>query len=160
MNASTATTLRVLGLWLHLLAVVVWVGATVGWMLVLLIERPWDGADEEAAWLERLGRRVCTVGWEALFVIVLTGIFNLLPRGQSGRLLDSAYLIPLLIKQSLVGGMVGLQLWQHGWLLPKLGNASAESGAVHESRQLMVGASGGLVALAAGAIWIGLSLRF
>lgn len=160
MNASAVTTLRVLGLWLHLLAVVVWVGGMVGWVFVLLTERPWDGSDEETAWLERLGRRVCTVGWEALFVIVLTGIFNLLPRGQSGRLFDAAYLIPLLIKLSLVGGMIGLQLWQHGWLVPRLGDASGESGAISRTRQLMLGASGGLVALAAGALWIGLSLRF
>lgn len=160
MSASAVTTLRVLGLWLHLLAVVVWVGGKVGWMLVLFTEKVWNGEKGGAAWLERLGRRICTVGWEALFVIVLTGIFNLLPRGQSGRLFDSAYLTPLLIKLSLVGGMVGLQLWQHGWLVPTLGNASSGSGAVRETRQLMLVASGGLVALAAGALWIGLSLRF
>lgn len=160
MNASAVTTLAVLGLWLHLLAVVVWVGSMVGWIFVLLTKTPWDGSEGGSPWLERLGRRVCTVGWEALFVIVLTGIFNLLPRVQSGRLFDAAYLTPLLIKLSLVGGMIGLQLWQHGWLVPRLGNASGELGAISRIRQLMLGASGGLVALAAGALWIGLSLRF
>ena len=154
------STLRVLGLWLHLLAVVVWVGSTVGWILVLLSE----GASEESADRHRrteiLGRRIYTVGWEAIFVIVLTGIFNLLPRVESGRLIDPDYYTPLIVKLSLLLGMIALQAWQHGWLVSSLGAEEANEGSRSRARRGMLVASCLLVALGAGALWVGVSLRF
>lgn len=158
MSAVSVATFRVLGLWLHLLAVVVWAGAMLGWMLVLLSEVPAEKGGAE--WLEGFGRRVCTVGWEALFVILLTGIFNLLPRVQSGRLFDSAYTTPLLIKLSLVGGMTGLQLWQHGWVVPELGVEAENSPEWKSARHSAITATTLFLVLAAGALWIGVSLRY
>lgn len=158
MTAVSVGTFRVLGLWLHLLAVVVWMGATLGWILVLLSGRSLDGGGE--LWLEQFGRRVCTVGWEALFVIVLSGIFNLLPRVESGRFFESAYLTPLLMKLSLVGGMVGLQLWQHGWLVPKLGSENRGSDALRKARDTALVGAIVFVGIAAGVLWLGVSLRY
>lgn len=153
-------TLRSLGLWLHLLAIVVWVGGMVGWMLVLLTAGTTGGSDAEPPWIETLGRRIFTLGWEALLVLVLTGIFNLLPRVQSGRLLEPTYYTPLLIKLTLVAGMIGLQLWQHQWLMPRLGKGADRTERLHAARKYSVIASGIFVVLAAGALWIGVQLRF
>lgn len=158
MCAFTVGTLRVLGLWLHLVAVVLWIGATVGWMLVLLTGKPSNGA--QPGWLEHLGRRVCTVGWEAVFVIILTGIFNLLPRVESGRFFESAYLSPLLMKLILVGGMIGLHLWQHKWLVPKLGSESMGSIDRRRARYSSLVAAVVFLVMAAGVLWLGVSLRY
>lgn len=158
MSPFDATTFRVFGLWLHLSAVVVWVGAILGWLLVLL---PYAGGRASEALpqtLETLGRRVYTVGWEALFVVVLTGIFNLLPQARSGRLLESDYLTPLMIKLGLVGGMVGLQVWQHGWLVSTVGGGEREE-EFRQACHLITVASGLFLVLAAAAVWMGIQLR-
>lgn len=146
-------TLRILSLWLHLLAVVVWVGGAVGWMMILVtVER----SIAESPWMENFGRRVLTLGWEALGVIVITGLFNLLPRVQSGAFFEPAYRTPLLIKLGLVGAMIGIQLWQHARIVPHLG----ETGSWGQTRTYSVIATVLFGLLAAGVIWIGISLRF
>lgn len=159
MSASDVATFRILGLWLHLLAIVAWAGGMLGWGFVLAtVEFP-DGADGGSSWLEVLGRRVCVLGWEALFVLLLTGIFNLLPRVESGLLFEPSYRNPLLIKLGLVGAMAGLQLWQHGWLVPRLGTEARDRDEWSRLRRSILTAAGGIVVLAAVALWMGVRLR-
>lgn len=159
MSASDVATFRVLGLWLHLLAVVAWAGGMLGWGLVLTTIHSSDGTGGESSWLEVLGRRVCVLGWEALFVILLTGIFNLLPRVESGLLFEPSYRNPLLIKLGLVGAMAGLQLWQHGWLVPRLGTEDRDRDDWGRLRRSLLTAASGVVVLAAVALWMGVRLR-
>lgn len=151
--------LRILGLWLHLLAIVVWVGTTIGWAIVLVTEAS-SGKDVEVKpWVERLGRRVYTIGWEAVVVVVLTGLFNLLPRVDSGRLFETGYVSSFLVKLSLVVGMVGIQFWQHMWLVPALSWTGDDESPEKTRRRLLFG-SAIFALLAAGALWFGLRLRF
>lgn len=149
---------RVFVLWLHLLAVVVWVGGAFFWGLVLLTGR--EKTRTEAPWIERLGRRFYTVGWEALGVLVLTGLFNLIGRVQTGVFFQSAYLTPLLIKLALVAGMAGVQGWQHFGLLPRVTSAATGDTSLPRWRRRMLIASGLFLGLAAGVIWMGVRLRY
>lgn len=143
---------RVFGMWLHLLAVVIWVGGAFFWVIVLLTRRR-SRKHEDILWIETLGRRFYVISWEALGLLVLTGLFNLIPRIQTGMFFQSAYFTPLLIKLGLVAGMVGIQLWQHFGLLPR---RAAEG---TRWRRLMLVASGVFLALAAGALWVGVWLH-
>lgn len=149
--------LRDIALWLHLLAIVVWVGGAFFWAIVLFTRKtPPDPGDGDP-WLERLGRRVYTVGWEALGLVVLTGLFNLVLRVQTGAFFRADYQRTLGIKLILVIGMILLQLWQHFGLLPQW-TASQEPSWTKERRSLLV-TSGVVLVLAAGALWCGVQLH-
>lgn len=144
-------------LWLHLLAVVVWVGGVFFWTIVLFTrELP---SDEANSWLETLGRRVYTIGWEALGLIVLTGLFNLVVRVQTGVFFQADYQRTLGTKLVLVGGMVALQLWQHFGLLPRLATAQADEASRSNGRRSLLVTSGLVLLLAAGALWFGVQLH-
>lgn len=151
--------LRILGIWLHLSAIVVWIGVTIGWILVLVTDTPSVPTGPEERSIARLGRRVYTIGWEALFVVVLTGLFNLLPRVDSGRLFEPSYFFLLLVKVSFVVGMVGIQFWQHLWLVPNLRGEGGKRRFRRSRRDVLIG-SAVFILLAAGALWCGVRLRF
>lgn len=146
-------------LWLHLLAVVVWMGGMLFLGLALCAESTAKPGREDPAWATTLGRRVYVIGWEALGVIVLTGIFNLIGRmGVDGRL-QSEYITLLLIKLSLIAGMAGVQLWQQFGILPQLAAVAASEDAWAGWRRRMLVASAVFLALAAGTIWMGVRLH-
>lgn len=152
--------LRVLALWLHLLAIVVWIGGTFYWALTLYAERRAEHDRDFPARLEAMGRRMYTIGWEALGVIVITGLFNLIDAARTGVLFRSIYLTPFLIKIGLVVGMVGVQLWQHVGLLPRVPKARSSGSDWARWRRRMLIASGVFLMLAGGVMWIGLQLRY
>lgn len=148
-----------IALWGHLLGVVVWVGGVFFWTLVLFTRELPTNPDEADPWLETLGRRVYTIGWEALGLIVLTGLFNLIARVRTGAFFQADYQSLLVIKLSLVAGMVALQLWQHFGLLPRLGAAQADEASRSNGRRPLLLTSGLVLLLAAGALWFGVQLH-
>lgn len=142
-------------LWLHLLAIVAWVGGAFFWTVVLFTRKTPPNPSDGALWLERLGRRAYTVGWEALGVIVLTGLFNLVLRVRRGGFFQADYQRTLGIKLVLVTGMVLIQLWQHFGLLPRLTSSQDRA----RSRRYLLVTSGVVLVLAAGALWCGVQLH-
>lgn len=151
--------LREVVLWLHLLAVVGWVGGAFFWTLVLVTWEPPPNPDDEDPWVETLGRRVYTVGWEALGLIVLTGLFNLVLRVRTGGFFQADYQRTLGIKLVLVAGMILVQLWQHFGLLPRLARARSNGDAWEKERRSLLVTSGIVLVLAAGALWFGVQLH-
>lgn len=146
-------------LWLHLLAVVVWVGGACFWPIVLFTRKAPPSPGDGDPWLERLGRRLYTVGWEALGVLILTGLFNLTLRVRSGAFFQAEYQRSLGIKLTLVVGTVLVQLWQHFGLLPRLADGSSGKASWDEGRRFLLATSGFFLVLAAGALWFAVQLH-
>lgn len=151
--------LRHIGLWLHLLAVTVWVGSIFSWTLLLALWTSPKSGSGTAPSLVALGRTFYVAGWEALGLLAVTGLLNLLPRIRSGLLFEDPYLSSLLTKMGLLGGMIALQLWQHFGLLPQLKAAQPNDERWQYLRRVLLGTSGALLTLAAGAVWMGVQLH-
>lgn len=152
-------TLREVALWVHLLAVVVWVGGAFFWTLVLLVQKAPPTPAGNGSRLAALGRRVFVLGWEALGVLVLTGLLNLTLRVRTGGFFEPGFQRALGIKLALVAGMALVQLWQHVRLLPQLEAAGAETSSWPGLRGHFLATSATVLALAAGALWFGIQLH-
>jgi len=74
--------LYLLSMWLHILAAAAWIGGMLFLVLVIvpLLRRP-ELRAQAAQLVRQTGRRFRTVGWAALWILLLTGTFNLLYRG-------------------------------------------------------------------------------
>lgn len=151
--------LRDVALWVHLLAVIVWVGSLCGWTLVLFTWTTPGAARSSGPRLHTIGHRIYAMGWEALGFLVISGLFNLLGPLQSGALFEAAYLRPLLWKIGLVTGMAVIQLWQHIWLLPRLTATRGDTEAWSKTRRSLLIASGLVLAFGATVVWLGVQLH-
>jgi uncharacterized membrane protein len=115
---------RVLILWLHLLAAVIWIG---GLFFQLLVVRPTLHRATTIREQVRLGLslegRFRAVMWPAVGVVLLTGLYNvmnlLMATTQAGVSLPTAFVRILGIKLLLVGLMIGLQAVQQLVLRPR-----------------------------------------
>jgi len=70
-----------LSVWLHILAMTVWLG---GMFFLVLVVVPWLRTGDRmnaAALIQETGERFRTVGWVALLLAFATGVFNLWRRG-------------------------------------------------------------------------------
>ncbi len=65
----------------HILAALVWVGGMWFLALVLVPALRRESPDRRAALLEAVGRRFRTVGWVAIAVLLITGVWNVANRG-------------------------------------------------------------------------------
>lgn len=147
-------------LWLHLLAVVVWVGGAFFWTLVLFVQKTPPTPAGNGSRLAALARRVFVLGWEALGVLVLTGLLNLTLRVRTGDFFEPEFQRALGIKLVLVAGMALIQLWQHVRLLPRLDATGAETSSWGRCRRRFLATSTTVLALAAGALWFGIQLHY
>lgn len=94
-------------MWLHLLAVVTWIG---GQILLLFVVRPALSAPGVPPDLLGLvGRRFRTLTWVSVIILILTGAFNILNEGGSARI-ESPWGGVLMLKLLLVAAAVGLTL--------------------------------------------------
>lgn len=152
-------TLREVALWVHLLAVVVWVGGAFFWTVVLFAQKTPPTPAGNDSWLAALGHRVFVLGWEALGVLVLTGLLNLTLRVRTGGFFEPGFQRALGIKLALIAGMALIQLWQHARLLPRLEVAGAEPSSWPGWRGRFLLSSATVLALAAGALWFGIQLH-
>lgn len=94
-------------MWVHLLAVVTWVG---GQIVFILVIRPVLGAPGVPPdLLGVVGRRFRTLTWLSVVVLILTGAFNILNEGGSARI-ESPWGGILMLKLLLVAAAFGLTL--------------------------------------------------
>jgi uncharacterized membrane protein len=92
-------------LWLHLLAVALWLGGD-----AVLLGAVLPGAGKEAS--VGLVRRAHFLTSRAMEVLVLTGVVNVLLRGLAGQMAFSrGFYAMLTIKMALLVAMAGLQVW-------------------------------------------------
>jgi uncharacterized membrane protein len=151
------TSLRLVNLWLHLLAASIWIGIP-AFLTLLWLPQVRKGIDP-GSWEElllRLGRRYIRWAWLAIHIVVLSGIFNVLSVGiGSGFAFPSAFLRRLIAKLVIVLLMVALQIGLSVVWLPRL--ATGPSGGVAEKAIrrafLVTSIAGGL------ALWLALMLR-
>ena len=117
-------TFRVLILWLHLLAAMIWIG---GLFFQLLVVRPTLNRATTVREQVRLGLslegRFRVVMWPAVGIVLLTGLYNvmnlLMATTQAGVRLPTAFARILGIKLFLVVLMIGLQAVQQLVLRPR-----------------------------------------
>ena len=114
--------MTLLVLWLHLLAVVVWVGGLMYQAHVLLpaARRGASGSCAEAA----AGAR--PVAWTAIALVVLTGFYNVTRLGPLGRVMESGAGLLLAGKFTLVIVLVALAAQRDFTQVPRLRRALAE----------------------------------
>src|SRR3990172_6259631 len=95
-------------MWIHLLAVIAWIGGLLFFTLVLRpILRVLPDASQPAETLRRVGRRFRTVAWISLVTLILTGAGNILHEGGSARIATEwgPGLIPKLLLAAVSAGL-------------------------------------------------------
>ncbi|RMF86998.1 MAG: DUF4149 domain-containing protein [Nitrospinota bacterium] len=82
--------LYLLSVWLHILAVTVWLGGMVFLTLVLVpLTRQPEYREMATPLISWTGRRFRWIGWICLGLILLTGVFNLASRGVGWEVLGN-----------------------------------------------------------------------
>lgn len=116
-------TFTTLTLWLHVAAVVVWVGGLFAVSFVFVpvvrtgVESPALAARLAAAVMGRFAR----ISREMIFLIALTGVFNVISAGNArGFDFSATYIGVLVTKVTLFVAIVGIQAWQCLRLAPAL----------------------------------------
>lgn len=114
--------MKLLVLWVHLLAVVVWIGGLMYQAHVLLpaARRGASGAFAEAAGGAR------PVAWTAIAVVVLTGLYNVTRLGPLARVMESGAGLMLAGKFTLVLVLVALAAQRDFTQVPRLRRTLAE----------------------------------
>jgi putative copper export protein len=149
-------TFRALVLFLHLAAVVVWIGG-MAWM-TLALQSTKHEAPHENRLLADLYRRYRAISWEAVGLLILTGLFNLINAGYGiGFGFSPAFLSTLAIKMALFAVLLGLHAWHSLVLLPRLLSRRPEQPAPPLGPALYVSLLN--LALAFTVIFLGLGLR-
>ena len=122
-SAATPLWALTLSYWLHMLSTVVWIGSLAA--LVLLVvpaaQRSLD-ASAYGALLEALQRRLDSLGWFCLALLVGTGMFQMSASSSYNGLLaiNNLWAVAILVKHILFLGMVGVSAYFTWWLLPTL----------------------------------------
>ncbi len=111
-------TFYLFSVWLHILAVAVWIGGMVFLALVLVpvIRRP-EHRSAAAVLIHQTGVRFRGVGWACIGLVLLSGLFNLGFRGitwtdlWSGQLWQGSFGHVFGVKLFLVGIILILSVW-------------------------------------------------
>ncbi len=156
-------------LWLHIAAIVVWVGGlfAVSFVLVPVLRRGIDSQQEVARLVTMVLRRFQRISRELILLILLTGMFNLISAGVArGFNFSATYIVMLVIKVTLFVVMVAIQAWQGFRLAPAFASLVSGTeqtvvpGAVKRLRRRALATSMLNMVLAATAILLGLGLRY
>jgi uncharacterized membrane protein len=95
-------------MWVHLLAVIAWMG---GMMFVLFVLRPVMGrsgfSSQSGQLLKRIDGRFRTIRWTSIMIILMTGFFNLLYEGGTEKI-ESGWGVVLLVKILFAAIAMGL----------------------------------------------------
>ena len=140
-------TARTFILWIHLSAIVVWIG---GMVTIPFVAAPFvrRAAGHEA--VVALVRRFQRLSRELILVVLLTGIFNLIFVGVlTGFQFSTEYLTLVTTKLALFVGLIANQLWYSYRLVPE---------AVESSRTVTWSAVANVL-IAGIVVFLGLSLR-
>ena len=95
-------------MWIHLIAVIAWIGGT---LFVLFVLRPVMGRSgilsQSDQFLKRMDGRFRTIRWNSIIIILVTGFLNLIYEGGTERL-ESSWGVVLMIKILLSAIAMGL----------------------------------------------------
>jgi putative copper resistance protein D len=130
-------------IWLHIIAVAVWVGGMVfiATVLVPVIRSP-DFARHGAVLVRVTGRRFRTIAWFALLVLIVTGFVNLANRGIgpidlfSRDTWTSSFGRLLAFKLVLVGIVLAVSLIHDFVVGPRAGQAALEKPGSDEAQAM------------------------
>lgn len=159
-------TFRALFLWIHVITVVCWIGGIIFSTFIagpiLSGKSALDGGVQFHA---RMVHRFQRLSRELLFIILLTGIFNLVNRGILNQFnFSTAYLTVLGTKFTILLAIAGLQAFYSLKLMPDLTLAMLEdpdnSRYIDRSRRRLFWTACLMVALGCSAIFMGLNLGF
>ena len=158
-------TFRSLFIWMHVVTVVCWIG---GIVFSAFVAGPVLTGKSALAggspFHERVVHRFQRLSRELFFLILITGIFNLVNRGIiNGFNFSSTYLIVLGTKFSILLCIAGLQVYYSMKLIPRLSGLLEEGGMLGEvgalqKRAFMIACL--MATLGASAIFMGLNLGF
>lgn len=116
----------VFAVWLHIVAAMVWVGGLVCFAAVLVpLSRQPAFRHLSTELLSESGLRFRWVGWSALAVLIITGIYILSVRGYAwadllnGTLWDGRFGRTLAIKLGLVGLLIVINTWHDFYVGPR-----------------------------------------
>ena len=109
-------------LWIHLLAAVTWIGGLVIISLVIVpVLSSSEPSSRRADLLQAVGERFSQVSWACIIVLLMTGILNLMHLAIPYDVLFDTRLGKLLIiKWSLLAGMIGLNIYHDFVAGPRL----------------------------------------
>ena len=115
-----------LGVYLHLLAAIAWIGGMVFLVVVFVpVLRKTSEPDSARRLFHLLGRRFRTVGWVALLTLVVTGVMNVTYRGYGlldwllGHVFAGAWGSILLHKLLLVATIFAVSAVHDFWVGPR-----------------------------------------
>ena len=142
-------------LWLHLLAAIVWIG---GIVFTAFVAGPlFDAAASPFA--VRLVRRFQRLSRELLYVMLVTGVFNLMFRGALIEFnFSTRYLTFVGVKFTLLLVIAALQVYYSVKLIPRVLDTADESPGRLRRRAWWIAA--GMTGAGAAAVYLGLSLRY
>lgn len=154
-------------LWVHLVCIVLWTGGLFAVSLVCVpVLRAHMASPEGAARLAAtVMRRFQRVSRELIFLVFLTGIFNVINAGVARSFAFSGvYLTMLFSKVALFAAMIGVQAWQTMRLTPAMDpvgdNVDTDLDDARRARRLFGLASWLNVLLAVVVVLLGVSLRY
>lgn len=136
----------VVAVWLHIIAAMVWVGGLVCFAAVLVpLSKQPAFKHLSTELLTASGLRFRWIGWSALTVLVVTGVYILGVRGYawadllSGALWEGNFGYTLAIKLALVGVLIAVNAWHDFYIGPRAAERlrgqpdSAETGRLRRS---------------------------
>lgn len=151
--------LKTVALWLHLVAVAIWVGGSIFWVTVMFpsfrrsFQSQADSVKDQL--LETAARRFRTFAWEAAALIVITGLFNLHVAGTYRNYqFEPTYWALFTVKMLLVGGMIAHQIFFTS--IAAKGSQTGEDFERRLRRNLTGNALIGLIVILLGAILTGI----
>ncbi len=163
----TLFTFRSLFLWIHVVTVVCWIGGIIYASFVAGPVLSGKSAMEGGGlYHERIVHRFYRLSRELLFVILLTGVFNLVNRGILVQFnFSSTYLVVIGIKFTILMSIAGLQIYYSLNVIPQLSRLLQEGRDEHETailqlRKKAFGVASLMVTLGVAAIFMGLNLGY
>lgn len=122
MTQSPAVFLTII-YWLHMLATVIWIGgqSALAFMVLPAARKTLQG-ETYAAFIGQLTRRLQTIGWVSLAVLIATGMFQMSssPFYDGFLAINNPWALAILLKHGVIGLMVLLGAYSTWGLSPAL----------------------------------------
>jgi putative copper resistance protein D len=146
---------RLLPLWLHLLAAAVWLGglAFQGHLLLPLLRQP--GSESAVAAALKRARRIA---WAALALLVLTGVYNLTALPPPATWAEGGILRPLALKLFLVVVLLMLSAHRDFALAARLIRAAEAGRGVEPAARTLARVDRALLLLGVALLYLGLAV--
>ncbi len=147
--------MRLLALWLHLLAAAVWLGGLLFQSHILFPLVAKQGVTDSVAAAVRRFRRVA---WTALVLMVLTGLYNLTRLPPVASMIESGVLRLLALKLFLVVVVLMLSAHRDFGVVARLIQAVAAGKDASQALETMVRIDRAVLVLGVGLLYLGLAV--